>query len=84
MNVKTPQFLALGAVLLLVPLTSAFAQSTWEWVDDYQLAPGKVAAVTGVAAFDEGVVFCSGGADDPAGVRHGFVRRSLDAPVRRW
>ncbi len=59
--------------------TSAFAQSTWEWVDDYQLVPGKVAGVTGVAAVDNGVVFSSGGAEDASGVRYGFVRRSLDA-----
>ncbi len=59
--------------------TSAFAQSTWEWVDDYQLAPGKATGVTGVAAVDNGVVFSSGGAEDASGVRYGFVRRSLDA-----
>lgn len=77
MKVKTPQFLPLGAALLLAPLTSTLAQ-TWETVDDYQLAPGKVAGVTGMAATEDGVVFSAGGVDDAAGVRHGFVRRSLD------
>ena len=47
-------------------------------MDDYQLAPGKVAGVAGMAATDDGVVFSAGGADDAAGVRHGLVRRSLD------
>lgn len=79
MKVKPPQFLALCAALLLAPLTSALGQSTWQTVDDFQLAPGKVAGVSGVAAVDDGVVFASGGADDASGVRHGFVRRSLDA-----
>ena len=64
---------------LFVFVASASAQSTWNWVDDLQLVPGKVASVTGVAAVDSGVVFSCGGADDASGVRHGFVRRSLDA-----
>ncbi|HEY9170844.1 MAG TPA: sialidase family protein [Verrucomicrobiae bacterium] len=79
MKVNPPQFLALGAVLFIASITSAFAQSTWQTVDGFQLAPGKVAGVSGMAAVDNGVVFSSGGADDASGVRHGFVRRSLDA-----
>lgn len=79
MIVNTPHLLSFGAALLLAPLTSAFAQSAWNWVDDYQLAPGKVAGVSGMAAVDHGAVFSSGGADDASRVRHGFVRRSLDA-----
>jgi hypothetical protein len=78
MKTKTPHVLTLGAALLLAPLTSTFAQSTWQTVDDFQLAPGHGAAIAGIAAADAGVVFSACMGSDAAGLPHGFIRRSLD------
>lgn len=75
---KTSQLFTLGAALLLVPLTPTFAQSTWQTVDDYQTVPGQGAAVAGIAAVDNGVVFSACMVDDATGQRHGVIRRSLD------
>ncbi len=75
---KTPILTTLALASASLLTTSTFAQSTWQTVDDYQLAPGKVAGVAGMAAMADGVVFSAGGADDSAGVRHGLLRRSLD------
>jgi hypothetical protein len=72
-------FLSLvGTDLLLAPLATAFAQSTWETVDDFHLAPGHGVAIAGIAAADAGVVFSACMGSDAAGCPHGFIRRSLD------
>ncbi|MCC6822720.1 MAG: hypothetical protein V9H26_02095 [Verrucomicrobiota bacterium] len=78
---KTSHLFALGAALLLPPLTSTFAQSTWQTVDDYQYAPGKAAINRGVAASADGTLFVAGAGADAAGVNHGVVHRSLDGGV---
>ncbi len=76
MKIKTPQFLSLGAALLLAPLTPILAQSTWQTVDDY--TAGQSGIVKGLAAVDNGVVFSAGSGTDLAGIPHAFVRRTLD------
>ena len=71
--------LLLGAALLLAPLTSTLAQSTWPWqtVDGYIAGPSGTAF--GLAAVDNGVVFSArSAAPDLAGIAHAYVRRSLD------
>ncbi len=75
---KQLNHLLLGAALLLAPLTSTFAQSTWQTVDDFQLAPSQGAAIAGMAATEAGVVFSACMGSDAAGFPHGFIRRSLD------
>jgi hypothetical protein len=75
---KNNLFLTLTAALLLAPLTSTFAQSTWQTVDDFQYTPGKAAANRGVAASTSGAVFVAGSGADAAGTTHGWVHRSLD------
>jgi len=76
---KRLNHLILGAALLLAPLTSANAQSTWPWqtVDGYIAGPSGTAY--GLAAVDNGVVFSArSAAPDLAGIAHAYVRRSLD------
>jgi hypothetical protein len=71
--------LLLGAALLLAPLASTQAQSTWPWqtVDGYIAGPSGTAF--GLAAVDNGIVFSArSAAPDPAGIAHAYVRRSLD------
>jgi len=69
---------SLGAALLLATSVSTFGQSAWETVDDFQSIPGKGAAVAGLAAAGNGIVFSACMMGDPAGQQHGIIRRSLD------
>ena len=68
----------LGAALLLMPLVSTQAQSTWQTVDDFQYSPGLGTVGRAVTVASDGSVYRLAYGGDASGANHSTLHRSTD------
>lgn len=82
-TVRLTKWLACLTALAALAGSNTLQAQVWQTVLDYQLAAGKVAGGSAIAADAFGNVFSGGIGDDPSGTPHGLVLKT-DTAQANW